>query len=103
MNNIIEGTTKRDRLAGTEMSDRFFMSEGKDKIRNFDLEQKSVVQDKSVDLGGQGRGNNVIVFGDGFKTILSGVDCTDSLMIGTHNLSIDLDDIINVETHDWGY
>ena len=87
--NIIEGTTNRDKLTGTEMSDHFFMSEGKDKIKNFDLENDVLVFDLGVDYDLKVRGNNVIVFGDGFKTILKGVDCTDSLVILTHPLSLE--------------
>ena len=79
--NIIEGTTKRDKLTGTELNDQFFISEGKDKIRNFDLENDMLVLDYGVDYDLKVRGNNVIVYGDGFKTIIKGVDCIDSLMI----------------------
>ena len=79
--NTIEGTIKRDKLTGTELNDRFVISEGKDKIRNFDLENDTLVLDYGVDYDLKVRGNNVIVYGDGFKTVIKGVDCIDSLMI----------------------
>ena len=91
--NIIEGTTKRDKLTGTEMNDRFYMSEGKDKIKNFDLANDVLVFDPGVDYDLKVRGNNVIVFGDGFKTIIKGVDCTDSLMITTDPIATLLYDV----------
>ena len=81
--NMIWGTSKRDVLTGTEMNDHFYVTRGKDKIKNFDLENDVLFLSSQVDYDLKVRGKNVIIFGDEFKTILKGVDSTDSLRIET--------------------